>query len=100
MPRHLCDTCQCNPLYTIDHTTPKIILTCTVCGGNIKFQRVLHITNYVISRKKIWAITQNLELIQSMKNKVAVKDKMWPLQRDIAYHNLYVNIVKYFQNGT
>lgn len=73
---------------------PKLLGRCGVCGGEIKFGRIQSVAGYLITRQKIWGLTQDVEMINDIKARLNWSDKWRSVERDVMTHNLWANIKK------
>lgn len=91
---HKCDTRIPN-VYSF--SGPHIKQKCANCGVYIRFAPAVTIPSYVDSKNKIWAITQDVDLINRTKKAMGVfHSDLKGKPRDVYYHNLYVQIIMLF----
>lgn len=76
---------------------PHIKAICSKCGFYHKFISATQIPNYKDSKALIFEITTDLKVIEEEKAKMPDFSQLTlELSKNIAYHNLYVNILKRF----
>ncbi len=73
---------------------PHIKCICGYCGFYIKFAHKLNIPPFQESKNKIWVLTKDLELINGLKIKLGIHDDLKGIDKNIAYHNLYSELIK------
>lgn len=77
-----------------NYSCPHIKAVCGWCGFYIKFVHAIVVPNFLESKNKIWAVTNDLKLIEEAKAKVGVHKDLKGIDKNIAYHNLYTYIIK------
>lgn len=90
---------KCNHLLppALTYSGKHVKASCMNCGCYIKFVPQTTIPSYVESKQKIWVITQDKELIEDIKSKMGVfHNELKGLYANVAYHNLYSQIIKHF----
>lgn len=66
---------------------------CGFCGKHINSVYFTEIPDYAISKRLIWALTQNVELLQKLKLQEGFRENANGVLRNIQYHNLYLALV-------
>jgi hypothetical protein len=94
MSCHKCDT-KLPEKYSF--AGPHIKEICSACGAYIRFAPKVCIPSFIESKQKIWAVTNDVDLINNKKSEMGVFHKdLKGLYANVAYHNLYVEILKHF----
>lgn len=91
---HKCDTLL-PTIYAF--AGPHIKEICGACGAYIRFAPKQVIPDFKESKALIWAVTNDLAIIEKEKKEMGVFHKdLNGLARNMYYHNLYVRIIKNF----
>lgn len=91
---HSCHRCNHSLPVRFSRSGKHVKASCGHCGFYIKFVPQGTIPNYQESRNKIWALTQNLAIINEAKLKIGIHDQLVGMDRDLQWHNCYTHIVK------
>lgn len=91
---HPCPFCSYTLPVKYSYAGPHIKAECANCLRYIKFVGKSTIPSYIDSKNKIWAYTNDLDEINKLKIQVGIHDKLEGIHKDIAYHNLYCELIK------
>jgi hypothetical protein len=91
----MCHKCDSKLPHKYSYAGPHIKEVCGSCGAYFKFASKNTIPSFIESKQLIWAITTDIKLINETKVEMGVFHKdLKGMYANVAYHNLYVNIVK------
>lgn len=66
---------------------------CGFCGKHIDSVYFTAVPDYAISKLTIWALTQDVSLLQRLKIQEGFREDANGVLRNIQYHNLYLALV-------